>query len=91
MQKDDNNTDSWNIGIFFPRDLLDMLNSPGSFVGLQEHLRKEAAKKLWWIGMSEAPVMLSHLLLPGHQGTLLFQVSECVSSQVLIMPTGKRI
>lgn len=96
MQMDGNNTDSWNTGIFFPRDLVDMLKSPGLCVGLHASLRKGAStitKKFWWTGMFEAPVMLSHLLLPlpGHRATLLVQVSDCVSSQVLFMPTAKRI
>lgn len=33
---DDNNTNSQNTVIFFPRDLVDMLKSSGSCVGLQE-------------------------------------------------------
>lgn len=92
MQMDDNNTGSWNTEFSLPVISWTCWKAQ-SCVGLQELLSKGAAtitKKFCWTGISEAHVTLSHLLLPGHQVTLLLEVSECVKFSGLIINTNSK-
>lgn len=89
-QMDGNNTDSQNTEIFFPRDLVDMLKSSGSCVGLQEpekrssyNHKKVLVKRNIWSPCNAWPPT------PARSSAHVTVIVK-VSVLVLFMPTAKR-